>query len=713
MKLFKFSTVLACIAGLVSQSHGASVVFDDFNVGLGHFSSNPSTGSGSTQNVANNSTNTRITTNSPVEGSGQNRLFLVSSNSAAIRLRHLSGAGTPANNTSFTTSSADDGWIGFYLKTTNSDWNVQPWLEGASVNGGTPKNVIGDGDWHLYEWNLEDTSGGPDGWGSIAGIIGGVATVADGAHTFDSIVFRTAGFPPSLPFTNIIYMDYVAKSDTGSVSNLLLNPCINTSGVLVTGPLATNSNQVTVTGVASNATAVTVYQNTGSGGSMVSIGTRTTGIVAGNNFVTVSGMVKGAQVAATQTISGQESCIPNSGLFAGGGANPSIRVALSVRETSSTGPAGTAGNTSSGNIHFFGASTISSSAPIDATVVNPSNAWQTITFQRGTESIGDSANADGTISAAAAYGGNDTVSIQVYAFRTWKGVTIYSVSSANSPDKNDPNPFRVNWTWDSVPGAQGYRVLRNVNFAGFTEYRDVTTNSLSDLNTGWTAGTTVTPNTTVTTPSVKWNLGSGDPVGTQNAIGTQWGILEAIAFSISDLSDTGPFDIYIDNIQNGTTVFQDFEGAVSGKADYAFRTPTFSGTTSGSILTAPDVGLVSNAAADSGTKSLHIQFQWSGTNATKWLRFTTSGLGDPQIDLDALTSMRILVLPKGAVPVAPAKPVLSIGRSGASVNLNWTGTHNLQQAAVVTGPYTTVTNATVAPFTTNTTSSAQFFRLTN
>jgi hypothetical protein len=43
---------------------------------------------------------------------------------------------------------------------------------------------------------------------------------------------------------------------------------------------------------------------------MVPIGAKTNAIVAGDNAVTVSGLVKAGQVVATQTIGGQESCVP-------------------------------------------------------------------------------------------------------------------------------------------------------------------------------------------------------------------------------------------------------------------------------------------------------------------------------------------------------------------------------------------------------------------
>src|SRR4029453_7739551 len=107
-------------------------------------------------------------------------------------------------------------------------------------------------------------------------------------------------------------------------------------------------------------------------------------------------------------------------------------------------------------------------------------------------------------------------------------------------------------------------------------------------------------------------------------IATQWGTLESLNFAINDLDNTGPYDIYVDNLQNGTNVFQTFEEAVAGTTNYAFRAPSFSGSTGGGLLSSPDLAMVSNAAADAGTKSLHVRFQWNGTNAARWLRLTTT-----------------------------------------------------------------------------------------
>src|SRR2546429_2728274 len=116
-----------------------------------------------------------------MEGAGSQQLVLNQTTQTTFtRLRPLSGGETPANNIAFTTSAGTDGWIGFYAKTTAAGWTSQIFLEGASNNGSIEKTLLADGAWHLYEWNIDDTSGGPNGWGTITGIIAGTAALAHG-----------------------------------------------------------------------------------------------------------------------------------------------------------------------------------------------------------------------------------------------------------------------------------------------------------------------------------------------------------------------------------------------------------------------------------------------------------------------------------------------------------------------------------------------------
>lgn len=500
----------------------------------------------------------------------------------------------------------------------------------------------------------------------------------------------------------------------------LYEPCVDIPVVGVSGPLGTHSTNVVVTGVSATATNVSVYQNSGSG--MVLIGTKTNGITAGNNTVGVAGLVKGAIVGATQTINGQEGCTPTAGILVGG-FNPQVRVVLSVRETTSTGPIGTTGITTGigTNIHFLGASARLGGAPANGPVLTASPNWQTLTFERGTIVLGNASNATGQVTADPGYNPTDTVAIRAYAYRDVPETTtrIYSRVAAQSTTFTSNDLYSVNWTWDAVSGADGYRLLRSYNSDSYTNtYTDVTGNSFLDSNNLWSSlpPAPVSPSDTQTNASVKW-IGSA-PLDVQNALHGQWGVLDAIIFAIEDLSDTGPYDFYIDNLQNGSTVFQTFENAVGNTSDYGFRIPSNSGSTSGNLLSAPDSARVSVRAADAGMKSLHVKYQWNGTNDTKWLRFTTStalGVSNPQINLDEPISIRFLYLPAGvSATTTSLPPTLTISNNVAAQKvLTWSGTHSLQAASAVTGTYTNVPGATTAPWTNTFSEPAKFFRLNN
>jgi hypothetical protein len=161
-------------------------------------------------------------------------------------------------------------------------------------------------------------------------------------------------------------------------------PCLNTGPVGVVGPISTNQTTVTVSGVDATATSVKVYQKVG--GTITVIGTKTSGITAGNNAVTVTwnSSSLGAQVAATQIINGQEGCTDTiwPSYLVGGGPNPKIRISLNMRTSPNglnTGPVGAASDTTGSPGLFFMPGSTSSTAPANSgTQITPSTNWQTI-----------------------------------------------------------------------------------------------------------------------------------------------------------------------------------------------------------------------------------------------------------------------------------------------------------------------------------------------
>jgi hypothetical protein len=335
-------------------------------------------------------------------------------------------------------------------------------------------------------------------------------------------------------------------------------PCLTVASPSITGPLATNTPYVTVTGVSNNATEVTVYQDSGSG--MTSIGTTNLTSPGATVVVHVVGLVAGAQVGATQTIGGQESCVPTAGTLVGIGPNTSLGIALSIRGNPNlTGPVWTTAGGTNSDVYFLGASAIGSGAvPADPMIVFPSNNWQTITLQRGPDSL---------------------------------------------------NPIN---------------------------------------------------------PTVLWNNGSGS--ATPDIEG-DYGALDGIAFVCN--GDPGYYDIYIDDIANGTNgVLENFEGDTQGTT-FGFSQPSFSGTTSGFLLGAPNISTISGNAATSGTNSTRVQWQFISGSTNQWLRLVhsgNSGLANPQVNLNEPISFRLLLLGPGqSLPALPPAPVNITGIRGTSL----------------------------------------------
>ncbi len=213
-----------CTLLCVGTSARASIVFDDFNTNEGHFALQPSFSGQS--NVSTASTADRITSDT-FEGAGSESINAILSTTNPARIRFLSGGGTPSSNTPFTTTAGTDGFIGFYYKTSSAGIKLALNLDGDTVgdtgsSGATSEldmssltTVNADGNWHLMEWDLD---GG--GYGAVSSIGGGHAggLLLPGTHWIDSIYIQNMTANSSIQF------DFVAKSDSGSISALLPEP---------------------------------------------------------------------------------------------------------------------------------------------------------------------------------------------------------------------------------------------------------------------------------------------------------------------------------------------------------------------------------------------------------------------------------------------------------------------------------------------------------
>lgn len=223
----------ATMALAIGSAQAAPIVFDDFNADEGHFNLAPNF-SGTTVGESNTSTADRTTAEAR-EGEGSQQLVLVHDGGATnFRLRHLSGSGSVANNTSFATTSGTDGFIGFWLKTTESGWKTTIALDDAdsatiaNMDGGVQRDVIGDGEWHLYEWDLDLASD----WTSVPGI-GGTSPVTDGNHTIDSVMLLNGTDTSGVGKT--FFFDFLALNPDGSVADITPAPIPEPASMAVLG----------------------------------------------------------------------------------------------------------------------------------------------------------------------------------------------------------------------------------------------------------------------------------------------------------------------------------------------------------------------------------------------------------------------------------------------------------------------------------------------
>src|SRR5205085_1942209 len=109
-------------------------------------------------------------------------------------------------------------------------------------------------------------------------------------------------------------------------------------------------------------------------------------------------LVKGALVGATQTVGGQEGCVPTAGTVVGGGANPRSRFAACIRQPglstsgSVNGPIGANGGGPGSDIYWIHATGF---PVVGGVVLQPSTNWQTVAFYPWDQKYLWNNNADG------------------------------------------------------------------------------------------------------------------------------------------------------------------------------------------------------------------------------------------------------------------------------------------------------------------------------
>jgi len=181
-------------------------VIDNFETDEGHFGWNYND-SPQTTGLSGATTIQRVT-NQAQSGGGSQLLDLKidAAGNSSWTLQHNSGIGTmsvPAGNIAMLAN----GYVGFWLKTTNSGIAVKLGIDDGSteLEAGYVQNVIADNQWHLYQWNLVDDAR----WDNYSNGDGNIdAYLVNGNVTIDSIIFSGNGNAQ-------IYLDTVSHNFNG------------------------------------------------------------------------------------------------------------------------------------------------------------------------------------------------------------------------------------------------------------------------------------------------------------------------------------------------------------------------------------------------------------------------------------------------------------------------------------------------------------------
>jgi hypothetical protein len=203
-------------------------VLDPFDGNEGRFTTAP-TFSGSNRGIT--TATADYSTEAAQTGVGSEKIAITRNGDATGQLRFLSGGGTPANNRvnvgGQMRAMGESGYVGFFLKTTDPGLQVGLGIDDGYSAGTTGMevsaaiDVIADGKWHLYEWNLADAAmwnnfsggngaiGGPNAFIDSIFFYGGAATAN---QTFD-VYLDTAAFNPTGRLTSLIVPEAFAPAD--------------------------------------------------------------------------------------------------------------------------------------------------------------------------------------------------------------------------------------------------------------------------------------------------------------------------------------------------------------------------------------------------------------------------------------------------------------------------------------------------------------------
>lgn len=204
-------------------------IIDDFETGEGRFTFSP-TQSPTTTGAAASSFKVRQDDDSYTKGYSQKIGIVDAAAGGGWYVRHVSGSGSPTNNHAITLDPAKtDGSIGFFLRVYTvsgaqaTELTNPPAMQvaismdigtGGRTEQGVWRNVVPDGEWHFYEWNL-DALGDWTQWlwsnGSVLNNSTGVFPTS-GQVTLDSILFKGGDYNAEF------LLDSVMRNSAGSLS---------------------------------------------------------------------------------------------------------------------------------------------------------------------------------------------------------------------------------------------------------------------------------------------------------------------------------------------------------------------------------------------------------------------------------------------------------------------------------------------------------------
>jgi GH25 family lysozyme M1 (1,4-beta-N-acetylmuramidase) len=179
------------------------VAIADFEAGEGYFQWSTSY-SGSNFGILPGSHAIGVTTHAH-DGDASQEINIVGDTNGWF-LRHVSGEASPPASPTTNLALDAQGYIGLWLKTDDPGVTVYLALDDPSpaIDRSVGKEVLPDGRWHLYEWNLEDDTQWQAWAGGADGMIDGPTV------TIDSIQFAGAG-------NALLYLDGVAHNPEGSL----------------------------------------------------------------------------------------------------------------------------------------------------------------------------------------------------------------------------------------------------------------------------------------------------------------------------------------------------------------------------------------------------------------------------------------------------------------------------------------------------------------